>query len=432
MKNFTLVSKTAAAAVLFALTLLITACGGGGGGTTAPVTITISGMVSDADTNVSIEGAQVSILDAESRQNALNPVYTDANGNYKFKVPVNGVYEVRVKAQGYNSSPLDSVIGVPLSTAQTYNVKLKPITDGNPYGWLHLSLVDYSNDFGALVILTDKSTAEHYTAVTTTSGDAMMYNLPVADYNITIRALGHETYSSDSNVSIVADTETLVDYIHLTTISGYSVSGMVTFLSTTNSEVDVSLTDPETGDVIPGTNVMTVNRLYNIGAVAPGHYYIRATYSIDGYVLDPDSIVKFGEPEVNVTNADMPSQDIDVTGAVTLISPIVDSSLVPVEVNTATPTFSWAAYSSASDYVLELVDVDGNTIWGGFADDQNHTKQVLTTNTSYLYDGPALQDGAVYRWKVYASKDDNKETTGWKLISSSEEAQGVFRIKLVP
>ncbi|WP_345986071.1 carboxypeptidase-like regulatory domain-containing protein [Sulfurimonas sp. HSL-1656] len=422
------------AVILVASALLITACGGGGGGGGDAKTITISGMVTNAETNVSVEGAQVLILDAETRQNALDPVFTDANGNYTFDVPVDIVYEIRVAAQGFYPSPLDGVIGVPLSTTTSYDVRLKPISDGMSYGWLNLSLVEYSNDFGALVILTDQATQEHYTAVTSLAGDVMMYNLPVSDYNLTIRALGHETYSSDSNVSIAADTESIVDYIRLTPISGYSVSGTVKFLSITNSEVDVSLTDPQTNAVIPGTNVMTSNTNYLMSRVAPGDYYLRATYNIDGYVVDPDSIIKFGEPEVNVTNANVtsPDADIDVTGAVVLNSPATATTGVPVEIATTTPTFSWQAYPSTSDYVLELVDVDGNTIWGGF--DENLTKLVNppSSQLTYLYDGPALQDGAIYRWKVYASKDDSKEIIGWKLISASEEAQGVFKVNLAP
>jgi hypothetical protein len=129
-----------------------------------------------------------------------------------------------------------------------------------------------------------------------------------------------------------------------------------------------------------------------------------------------------------------PEADIDVTGAVALNSPKTETAGLTAEVATATPTFSWTDYSSTSDYVIEVVDVDGNTIWGGF--DENLTKLVYVDapGTSIVYSGPALEDGAIYRWKVYASKDVSvqQDPLGWKLISASEEAQGVFKVILEP
>ena len=290
----------------------------------------------------------------------------------------------------------------------------------------------YSKSNGALAILTNIGTGDNYTGVTSITGDLMMYNLPEGTYDLTIKSLGHETYTSVASVTISDSLETTISDITLTAISGFSVSGTVTFLAITNSEVDVSLTDKETGAVIPGTNVNTVNTNYIINSVAPGDYYIRATFKIDGMVVDPDAIVKFGEPEVNVVAANLADQNIDVTGAVTLTSPIVPANGTPVEINTLTPTFTWEEYSSASDYVVEVRDVHGNVIWGGFSTDGLLTKLVNpsagTTSIGYSNDGlgQLLEYGKIYRWKVYASKDDVKADTGWRLISASEEAQGVF------
>jgi hypothetical protein len=39
----------------------------------------------------------------------------------------------------------------------------------------------------------------------------------------------------------------------------------------------------------------------------------------------------------------------------------------------------------------------------------------------------ALQPGQVYRWRIYASKNDIKELTGWKLISVSEDQRGLVK-----
>jgi hypothetical protein len=59
---------------------------------------------------------------------------------------------------------------------------------------------------------------------------------------------------------------------------------------------------------------------------------------------------------------------------------------------------------------------------------------IISDGTSIIYnsDGTAsqaLESGNTYRWKIYASKDDTKEPTGWKLISSSEEQMGLFKVE---
>mgnify|MGYP001817505194 CR=1 FL=1 len=407
--------------LLFALS--ISGCDSGGG-SSPPPPIVISGTVSSAADSLAIAGAQVTLVNIETQQNELDPVFTDANGSYTFTVPP-GIYEVRVAAQGYKPSPLDGIAGIPVTLTSTFDVALESIDPGT-YGSLKLHLVGYNKANGALVILSDG--VDSYTGETSVTGDLMMYNLPAANYTMTIKSLGHETYTSVvSAIEIIDNLETTSD-ITLTAISGFGVSGTVTFLAVENGEVDVSLTDKETGAVIPGTNVNTVNTNYSMSSVAPGEYYIRATFKIDGYVVDPDSIVKHGEPEVIVVAANLENQNIDVTGAVTLTSPIVPADGTPVEVNTLTPRFTWAPYSSTSDYVVEVRDVHGNVIWGGFDELLNKLVNPDAATTSIVYAGPVLENGNIYRWRVYASKDDVKEATGWKLISASEEAQGVFKV----
>ena len=419
--------------LLFALS--ISGCDSGGG-SSPPPTIVISGtVVSAADSLVLVDKAQVTLVNIETQQNEVDPVFTDVNGFYTFTVPP-GSYEVRVSAQGYKPSPVDGISGIPVTKTATFDVALETIDPGI-YGSLKLHLVGYSKTNGALVILNDPATGDNYTGVTSVTGDLMMYNIPVADYSITIKSLGHETYTSLASVTISDSLETAISDITLTVINGFTVSGTVTFLAVENGEVDVSLTDQETGAVIPGTNVNTVSTNYSINSVAPGSYYIRATFKIDGYVVDPDSIVKHGEPEVNVVAANLRDQNIDVTGAVILNSPIVPADGTPVEINTLTPTLSWAAYPSTLDYVVEVRDVNGDVMWGGFSTDGLFTKLVnppkATTSIVYSDDGQGLplENGKIYRWKVYASVKDVDETTGWKLISVSEEAQGVFKV-IVP
>ena len=114
----------------------------------------------------------------------------------------------------------------------------------------------------------------------------------------------------------------------------------------------------------------------------------------------------------------------------------VKPSQPPLAVTSTTPTFSWEAYSSTDNYVIEVSDINGNVIWGGF----NNTGTVtvmnfpipkITTSIAYNSNGTAtqpLKSGQIYRWRIFASKSDISDPRGWKLISVSEEQQGLIKI----
>ena len=63
----------------------------------------------------------------------------------------------------------------------------------------------------------------------------------------------------------------------------------------------MALTHPLTKETIPGLNAITLNRDYTITNVPDGTYLARATYANDGKVIDPDWIIKNGEPLVTVS-----------------------------------------------------------------------------------------------------------------------------------
>lgn len=419
--------------LLIILSMFFTACSSSSSGdssTTIPSTsITISGYVTEVDTNASIKDAQVTLVNMETQESEID--YTNTSGYYSFVVS-HGTYEVRIATQGFLASPPSGIVGIPLAETSSFDVSLYPINDGNDYGFLNISLLNYESDVGALVILTSTSTAQFYSATTDINGNIIMYNLLEDDYNLTVKTVGHEIFTAENNVSITVDTQSISDDVELTAIDGLNVSGSITYLAINNDQVDISLSDPLTNKVIPGTHTNENVSTFSIDAVAPGKYYIRATYNIDGLVVDPDAIVKFGEPEVNPLADNITDAHIDVTGAVVLLSPIVGIDGSPVEITTTEPTFTWEAYPSTSDYVVEVLDINGKVVWGGF--DAALNKNVTTLDTSITYsndgNGQVLETGKIYRWKVYASKDDSRSPTGWNLISSSEEAQGVFKIVL--
>ena len=80
---------------------------------------------------------------------------------------------------------------------------------------------------------------------------------------------------------------------------------------------------------------------------------------------------------------------------------------------------------------MEVVNESGEVIWGGFGADG--TKKVATTGTTIGFNNDATATGALevgryYQVRVYASKDDQQQPSGYKLISSTEALRGVFRV----
>ena len=421
--------KILLSALLLSNILLLAACSDDDDDNPPPPSIVISGVITSAADSSNIENAQVTIIDVETQEYEFDPYITGTDGSYSFSAPDPGTYEIRVSAQGFTPSPLDGVAGIPIKITTENNVALKAIEAGN-YGALNIELMGYEKTVGALLILSSTTNDNTYTAVTNNTGELTLFNLLADTYTLTIKSIGHETHTHEDVTIMGDDAVTSLTEITLTAIDGFTVGGTVTFLATGNAEVDVSLTYIDTAAVMPGTNVMTTSAAYTIAAVAPGSYNILATSKIDGLVVDPDSIVKHGQPTVTVVDANITADGIDVTGAVSLTSPIAQESGAPATVDTLTPPLKWEAYSSSSDYVIEVLDVNGTVIWGGFSTvDGLLTKNLTTTETSMVYaSDTALVDGESYRWKIYASKNDKQEATGWKLISSSEDAQGVFTV----
>jgi len=291
---------------------------------------------------------------------------------------------------------------------------------------------DGSSVAGVLIVAS--SGTEGFSTVSDSGGNYTIYNVTSGSFTVTGWASGISSDSQNAIVSAGMGTPS----VNLTITGGVAggVNGSITFLATGNIDIDVALTHPETGETIFGLSTMTSNGAYNLTNVGDGTYLARATFSNDGLVMDPDWIIKNGEPFVSVTGGSA-IRDFSVTGAVGVISPSnVSTSTDPIEINTLTPTFEWNSYSSTSDYVIEIMDSNGKLIWGGFSTDWS-TKNIFIpssqTNVVFNSDGNAvepLEEGKVYRWRVYASKDDTKELTGWKLISVSEDQMGLFKIVL--
>ncbi|MCX2742446.1 carboxypeptidase-like regulatory domain-containing protein [Mangrovivirga sp. M17] len=402
----------------------------------APTTGTVIGMVTNGNDQTAIEGASVVIYDANNNSPVLT-LTTDADGNYSTELDP-GSYFVKVSAQGYLANPPAGIAAVPfditVGVETENNVVLFP-NDQQGLGYISGTVTEGTNPVQGVLVIAEAGDVA-YSAITDEEGNYTIYNVAGGSYSVNGWIAGFN--SSTETASVSADTETADVNVSLTAGASGELSGMVTNLAAENKDVDVSLVHPITKETLPGLTGFTQDGQYLITDIPNGTYIGRASYANDQRVMDPDRIFKFGEPTVEITGV-ATELDFDITGSVQVTSPSNElSSTIPVEITNTTPEFTWVAYSSTSDYVIEVTEAaTGNVIWGGFDTSGDlPVKNIVIPSSqrsiTYNSDGnatvPALEVGKVYRWRVYASKDDNNSTTGWTLISASEDQMGLIKI----
>lgn len=396
---------------------------------------TLEGNVTDAITSSAIPDVTVILFDASTNEPVGSTMLTDADGFYTMDIEP-GSYYVRAYAQGYAQVPAVSVAPLAFeildkqTTINDFSMFTSDVVDG---GYISGKVTDGTNGIAGTLVVADDGT-NGYSTFSDQDGNYVIYNVAAGNYTVNGWVAGYNT--SGVAASVTANMESTNVDLSLTNDAAGSVSGSVTFLATENAEVDVALVNEFTNEAIPGLNTFTSQQQYTISDVPNGTYLARASYANDGIVVDPDWIVKNGEPYVTVSGS--VTRDFSVTNSVTVDSPSNPSTSVqPTEISTTTPTFTWLQYSSASDYVIEVTDASGKLIWGGFADNYSAKNVTVPSGTLSVdfgdvqYGSAALEDlvaGKVYRWRVYASKNDAQSPTGWRLISVSEDQMGLFII----
>ncbi len=396
----------------------------------------LSGLITDYSSGENLSDVRVMVFDATTNAPTNYTVVTDAEGYYSLELEP-GVYYLKLSRQGYIDVPAPGIsavtVTVELDTEITNDYQMQQSEIVNS-GYISGQVTSSGNSTAGVLVVASNGSAG-FSSVSDADGNYFIYNVPAGTYSVNGYIAGY--YSNEIDATVVANSESSGNNIELTSGATGSLSGSVTFLAVNNGEVDVTLTHPLTKETIPGLDTETSGGLYAMSNIPNGTYIARATYKNDGYVIDPDWILKNGEPAVTI-NDDALTLDFSVTGALEIVSPVSDvETAKPVEITETVPTFTWSAYSSINDYVIEVSDINGNVIWGGF-DDSSGTivKNIVIPKSelsiTYNSDGNAsstLKQGSTYRWKVYASKDDAKEDVGWKLISVSEEQMGLFTIQ---
>lgn len=397
-----------------------------------PATGVLKGVVSDASNASKLENAQVIIFDSNSNT-PVKSLKTTSTGDYRTEL-LPGSYYIKVYKQGYDNIPPRNIAPIPLSVVNGHELdnpvemNVSEIQDG---GFINGKIIESGKGIPGVLVVGEKD-GKGYSAISDEDGAYFIFNLPAGSYNLKGWIGGYESEQKTVTVNAPHGIE---QNIILTKGSSASVIGTITFLATTAVETDVTLTHPLTEEAIPGLNTKTSSN-YTIDGVPQGYYLARATFKNDERVVDPDWIVKFGEPYVEV-GASQVTRNFSLTNSVKLTEPTNPASnTIPVIINTSIPNFKWSAYSSANDYVIEVTDVNGNVIWGGidFTQDIPVKKVIIPssqTSIEYNFDNSAsknLEAGKIYRWKIYASKNDNQSASGWRLISVSEDQLGLIKI----
>ena len=400
--------------------------------TEPPPPTVIKITVKSADDSSAVSGANVVLYNANSGE-AVSRVLSGSDGVAQFNNASAGNFYVRIAAQGFMEIPQGSVSPVPFSVAtsqtytQTYFMNELPGTFGKIDGTVTPNLS------GFLVVATSSGMNTEYHTYSGPDGYFVLFNVPYDTYEVDAMKSGYQS-TNQPQVTLSAGSSSATVQINLNQITGSTLSGMVTFLAVENGIVDVSLLDKISYSVVNGlTTMINVSREYSISHIPSGQYVAWASYKNDGYVMDPDWIFKNpGALFVSFSGDSAKVIDFSVTGAITIVSPTnPPTEVVPAQADSLVPTFRWNAYPQTKEYIIEVRDINGNLIWGGFkpSGEIQHAQIPKEWNSvEFNFDGSAvsqLQPASIYQWRIYS--DDDAAAGVQTLLSASEDLMGLFK-----
>ena len=403
------------------------------------VTGILTGSILEATGSTPLSEARIIVFNADSNEPVGEILTSGEDG--KFTAELNpGNYYLRISRQGYFDSPPKGISAVPftISVGETEEkiIEVYP-NDLNDLGIFSGRVTEGGNAVpGVLVVAVQTTGDAGFSSITDQNGEYVIYNIPANTYKVKGWISGFN--SDEINTTVTSGLETSNVDISLTSGVSNTFSGQIRNLAAENKDVDIALIHFNTHETIPGLTTHSLNQAYSISAIPDGIYLARATFENDVRVMDPDRIAKFGEPIVTISGGNSIDLQFDITGSVSIVSPSNQPGTnIPSEITNQNPTFEWTPYASTSDYTIEVMESNGNVIWGGFDNSGNLTQKNIVipsgqTSIEFNADGkasiPTLEIGKVYRWRIFASKNDVNSDTGWTLISASEDQTGLIKV----
>lgn len=405
------------ALALLTLALLTPSAGCGGDDTPPPpppppTVLSVSAV--DGATGAPVPGVELLLLGRGQR------LTTGASGAVEVELDA-GVFAWVARAPGYVALPRPGrpipFVSVIAERTTPLVLTLEPLPGAAPGGNLSGAVtLGGAAVEGALVVAT---AIQSFSALTDAGGRWQMPGVAPGFYTVSAHVPGH-TSSSRMNVDVSANASKEGVDLELTPSAGATLSGALTGGTGTSSVV---LVHRESGDVVPGLSATASldGGEYAITGIPPGRYVVRAGLELDGFTIDPQLALSEGPLEIDVTGTSSLALDLRFTRAIGDTSPTGGAQVL------ARPTFTWPPVPSATFYVVELTNVGGQVIFGGFDTRRRPRESVLAPQTSFTLSSMSLAPGALYTWRVYAAKD---VTTGqlFELLSASEELDGELRV----
>lgn len=417
-------------AVLILSSMLFYQCSEDNSVEPAPPTV-IQIIVKSAADSSAIAGANVVLYNANTGE-SISRIFSDSDGMAKFENVSAGNFYVRISAQGFREVPEGSVSPVPFSISseqtfsQTYFMNELLGTFGKIDGTVN------SNIAGFLIVAASSGMNTEYHTYSGPDGYFVLFNVPYDTYTVDALKSGYQS-ANQPQVTLSLGNSSATIQITVNQITGSTLSGKVTFLAVENGIVDISLLNKISHSVVNGlTTMIDTSRNYILNNIPAGEYVAWASYENDGYVMDPDWIFKNpGALFVSFAGDSSKVRDFSVTDAISIISPTnPPNEIIPAVADSIVPTFRWNAYPQTKEYIIEVRDINGNLIWGGFkASGKIQHSQIPKewNNVEFNFDGSALSplnSGQIYQWRIYA--DDDAVPDIQTLLSASEDLMGLF------
>ena len=388
-------------------------------------------VVKSAADSAVISGANVVLYNANSGE-SISRIYSDNDGVAGFESSMGGNFYVRISAQNFREVPGGSISPVPFSASTNQTITLTYYMDvlSGTFGKIDGKVSP--NLPGFLVVATLTGMNSEYHTYSGPDGYFVLFNVPYGTYDVDAIKSGYQS-ANQPQVTLSSGSTSSTVQINVNQITGSTLTGMVTFLASQNGIVDISLLDKMSNSVVNGlTTMIDSNRTYVINNIPPGEYIAWASYENDNYVMDPDWIFKNpGALFVSFTTDSSKVRDFSITDAITIVSPTNPAnSITPALADSVVPTFHWNAYPQTKEYIIEVRDINGNLLWGGFTPGGQirHSQIPKEWNSvEYNFDGSAvlpLSHGEIYQWRIYS--DDDATPNVQTLLSSSEDLVGLF------
>ena len=288
---------------------------------------------------------------------------------------------------------------------------------------------------GMLVVASGAGTVR--SSVTDHDGSYQILNVSDGTWNLAALMAGFSRGEASGVQVSGGDAVTDVDMTVSASPAG-RVTGTTNFVAGGTPPASVVLFFPGTTEAVPGLRAETDGD-FAIEDVPDGTYDVLATFDNDCNVLDPDpNLAHTAIQSVTVAGGEvMIAETFNITNAIHLdgvwggtTCDNDDHTVSTVEfMEGDTVTFTWEAYPGSTEgYAVEVIDVLGNVVWGGFEQDGaprlRFAKEILQAD----YAGEALVAGYNYRFCIWALANDKGAPHGFRYISSSENLRGLFEI----